>query len=149
MSQTIVGWSCRPWDWFSLTCDWSGHLYDHFNDFGWREVFGAPNTSTRPVGILSVGDWSPMVFSGLRSIFYAQRLSYNGFQYTNPDTGGKTTPWPVGDQSPTGGWQLVQIGGIAKTCRRTVGDWSSMGGDLRAMILPSDCGPLVVRLVLD
>ena len=59
-----------------------GHLYDHFNDFGCGEVFG----------LLSVGDWSPMVFSGLRSVFYGLRLPYDGFQYTSLDTGGKTGP---------------------------------------------------------
>ena len=56
---------------------------------------------------------------------------------------------PVAKQSPTGGRQSVQIGGIAKTCRRMVGDWSPMGGYLRAMVLLTDCGPLEVRPVLD
>ena len=47
----------------------------------------------------------------------------------------------------------VQIGGIAKTYRRTVSDWLPMGGDLHVMVgdsrtisvdlLPTDCGPLV------
>ena len=50
--------------------------------------------------LLLLSDWSPMVFSGLRSVSYGPRLSYDGFQYTSPNTGGKTGPF--GDQSPTG-----------------------------------------------
>ena len=66
---------------------------------------------------------------------------------------------PVANYSPTSGRQLVQIGEIAKTCRRTVSDWSLMGADLCAMVgdtptisvdlLPTDCGPLAIRPVLD
>ena len=87
-----------------------GPPYNHFTDFGYActkylAVVGmylvhAPNTSPLPVGhrevlsssLLLVSDWSPMVFSGLRSVFYGPRLPYDGFQYTSQDTGGKTGP---------------------------------------------------------
>ena len=39
-------------------------------------------------GCQLVADWSPMVFSGLRSVFYGLQLLFDGFQYTSPDTGG-------------------------------------------------------------
>ena len=64
----------------------------------------------------------------------------------------------VSNQSPTGGRQSVQIGGIAKTCKM-VSDWSPMGSDLPAMVdnsrtistdlLPTDCGPPVIQQVLE
>ena len=68
-------------------------------------------------------------------------------------------PTSVTNQSQTGERQPVQIGGIAKTCHRTVGDWSPMGSDICAMVsdsrmisadlLPTDCDPLEIRPVLD
>ena len=58
----------------------------------------------------------------------------------------------------TGGRQSYKLEGSAKTCHRTVGDWSLMGGNLCAMVgdsrmisvdlLPTDCGPPVLQPVL-
>ena len=90
-------------------------------------------------------------------------MPYDGFQYSPVTLGVRLVRdkslTSVANQSPTGGRQSVHIGGIAKTCHRTVGDWSPMGGDISAMVsdshtisadlLPTDCGPLEVRPVLD
>ena len=88
-------------------------------------------------------------------------IAVDVFQYTSPDTNGQL----VGDQSATSrppvatsrllvGDNQYKLVGSAKTCRPPVGEWSPMGGDLRAMVgdsptismdlLPTDCGPPVV-----
>ena len=65
-----------------------GHLYDYFNDFG-----RAPNTSPWPVGLLSVSNW---LATGRRWFSLVCNQSF-----MVRDIGGKTGPWPVGNQSPT------------------------------------------------
>ena len=90
----------------------------------------AANTSLRPVGRSEVlCSWRPL------------------FVDLSP-----TSNLPVGDNK-------YKLEGLAKTCRRTVGDCSPMGGDLHTMVgdscmisvdlMPTDCGPLEVRPVLD
>ena len=145
-----------------------GHCYTHFNDFGHGEVFGACNkylstTSWSFIGRRLVGDWFSVVCDRSVMVCDCRTMVFSILAKTLRirlvcDQSVTSRP-PVANQSPTGGRQSVQIGEIAKTCRRTVGDWSPMGGNLRAMVgdsptisvdlLPTDCGPLAVRPVLD
>ena len=102
-----------------------------------------------------VGDSHMMVFSGLRKVLTGLQQSVI-INCPRPVSDQSLTS--IANQSPTSGQQSVQIGGITKTCRRTVSDWLPIGSDLRAMVgdsrtistdlLPTDCGPPVIRQVL-
>ena len=99
-----------------------------------------------------------MVFSGLRLSFMVRNCRMMVFSILAQTLGVRL----VRDQSVTScpmvGDNRYKLDGLAKTCHPLVGDWSPMGGDLRAIVgnsptisadlLPTDCGPPVVRPVL-
>ena len=73
--------------------------------------------------------WSPMTTKGADYQRPPETIS--------DEMGSSHIYFVIGDYSrtshTTGEQQSVQVGGIAKTCLKMVGDWSPMGGDLHAM----------------
>ena len=140
---TIVQQSCWPSDWKMLTCDWCRTSLRHF---GCREVFSSLLWSANAVQWFSVVSIRFSLVISIRQSLIVVDQSPTSCQPRSP-----TSCRLVGDN------QYKLVGSQRLVVERSV-DWSPMGNELSVMVgdsrtisadlLPTDCGPPVLRPVL-